>query len=203
MVLIYSYKTFLKATGLISLVCLFAVSITAIRYFRHLNLGFLWVSGAVFLIAYTAMFCLYLAGGRGRKIEITEDGINIGKSYLGPYKTTADISAYTLPKYHNSEMLIGWKQINKITLGTWERIWARHWNILTPLLAGEKMSTPEKAALTLGIPAKRLKGYYLTIETKKAELYAIEMNAGMSYKAEQAIRDLGDGSSLESDGYQL
>lgn len=203
MVLIYSYKTFLKAIGLIVLVCLFGISVGVIINFKHLNLGFLWVIGAVFLIAFTTMFSLYLAYGRGRKIEIIEAGINIGKKYYGPYKSKSDISAWNLPKYHKSEMLVSWGNINKITMGTWERIWARHWGILTPMLAGEKMSTSEKAAQIAGIPVKRWKGYFLTIETKKSELYAIEMNASMDYKTEQAIKDFGKENLLDSEGYEL
>ena len=210
-VVIYSNKLFLKV-----MLILQGIVIGAVLAFALLSLPGSFLTGqppavyeyieaiviieAIIIPTIAIFYFVYL---RGRKLEIDGYGINMGKRYYGPYKSQAEISAYRLLSFRKKDLILHWNEIDKIHIGVWSRFWARHWNIITPHLSGEKMSNPEKVAQVINIPARRWKGYFLTIITKKSEIYAIEVNIGMLQQLKSTIKSFGKIEILDVEEYTV
>ena len=206
-VIIYSNKLFLKAILTTQIIVAFSILVLVLLSFLKEQfiatdeyIKAIVIIETIIIFSLGAFYFVYL---RGRKIEIDECGVNIGRKYLGPYKLQSEISAYKLSALRKNDLVLNWNEISKIHVGVWSKFWARHWNIVTPYLAGEKMSNLEKTAQLINVPAVRWKSYFLTIITKNKEIYAIEINTSMLQKIKSTIESFGKKEILENEEYAV
>ena len=198
-VVIYSNKLFLKAILVTQAILVFSILIWPSMSINECIKAIIIIE-TIIIFSLGTFYFVYL---RGRKIEIDERGINIGRNYLGPYKSQLEVSAYKLSALKKNDLILNWNEVNKIHIGVWNKFWARHWNIITPYLAGERMSNLEKTAQLINVPVTRWKSYFLTIITRKKEIYAIEINMNMLQKIKSTVESFGKKEILESEEYTV
>jgi len=150
------------------------------------------------MLAFPILMALYVFTlGRARKLEIDEKGINFGRKYYGPFDIWHGL------KTHKEELFIEWNEVASIQIGQWDRWWARYSSILTAYL-GDKRTTNTEAILTgLGIPARKMQYYFLTIETKNGNYYSFDLQFNLIEDSKKAIIDLGKEKLINDESYNV
>ena len=156
------------------------------------------------MLALPILMTLYVfTFGRARKLEISEDGINFGRKYYGPFNKKGPFDIWKGLKTNKEELVLKWNEIASIHVGQWDRWWARYSIILTSYL-GDKRTTNTEAILTgLGIPARKMQYYFLTIETKKGNYYSFDLQFNLLDSAKKVIVDLGKEDLINDESYNV
>jgi len=171
MVVIYSRKTLFKLYGfLVLLVIVLTVSIVII-HFQDIKYWSVTLDAITpFLVIFLAMFIpysvYYLFFGWGRRIEITEEGINLGKRYIGPVSSIEEIDHYGRTKIQQRNLLIPWSEIRQVSYAMKE--------------PGETLFVKNKEAYIL---------YFFIIHTNKSDIYSVEVTGLQMDRTKKVITD--------------
>ena len=134
-----------------------------------------WVvfSGVVIIILLT-IHKIYI---RGRKLELNEQGINLGQKYLGPAQGISALGLGRPASFHNTELTIPWTDVRKIQIGMWRRWWARYLSPQDAFWSGEKIAKKEVVRdVLLNRYGHQVTRYYALISLDGPQVYGIGMN---------------------------
>lgn len=110
----------------------------------------LWI---ITLLAFVAMPFMYFMAQRGRKIEIGDEGVNLGNTNYGPLKSEAEVIAAPIlqfPEQRARELVLPWQDIRSMGI-----------------IRSVESDTP-----LLGV-FRRPVTYFLAVATRKSGIYAV------------------------------
>lgn len=118
----YAYKTIVTFNAILfTSAFTLAIEIGGFAVFLDIK-TWIWLLAAA-IVSFIIQYGFYLKFTRGRKIEMDNSGINIGKSYIGPLNSPP--TSYQFPKYNPSDRVVAWKNITSISLSKLGLSWVK------------------------------------------------------------------------------
>lgn len=189
-----SWKDIIKITllcfGILTLISFYVFFRYSVIDDQPLDSGFWYVVALAFSTMILTIFIFNFFGGRGKKLEVDLNGINIGKRYFGPVKNLKEINVYKFSKLNKDELRLLWKDINKIYSGIFDRKWFAETPTWATIIPGSKAE-------------KRMVGRYIIIEKKNGDIFAIEVMLYQLNKFKEELINLNKNILIDPKEYKF